>query len=240
MQQPFETTFTPDMCSVDFTGRWQPGSVFRAMQEAAGAHCDTLGLSYRALQAQGLAWVLSRARVQMDVYPELGQPVRVQTWAGATRHLFFPRHYRFYAGGAEIGRASTLYVLLDIASRKITLPSRLMRDLPVFDLPAPLSVPGTVRPREASQRHDYRPVYTDLDMNGHVNNTRYIDWLMNLIPVEEHARFFVSELLVSYNSEVVPREPLRLELAASGDVRQLSGWQEDTLCFVAEGHFRAR
>ena len=67
--EPYVYEITLDMCSVDFTGRWQPGAVFRAMQEAGDGHCHVLNLTFERLRGLGVAWVLSRARLHMDDYP---------------------------------------------------------------------------------------------------------------------------------------------------------------------------
>lgn len=158
MNEPFAYKTTLDMCSVDFTGHWQPGAVFRAMQEAADGQCRLLHLTFEELRTLDVAWVLTRAHLQMDEYPVLGQTVTVRTWPGATRHMFFPRYFLFEADGKTIGRASTLFVLFDLETRKIALPSRLGRDMPVFDLPAPLPFPGNLTAVDApAVEHSYTP-----------------------------------------------------------------------------------
>lgn len=60
--EPFVYETELDMCSVDFTGSWQPGAVFRTMQEAADGHCHVLELTFERLRTLGVAWVLSRAQ----------------------------------------------------------------------------------------------------------------------------------------------------------------------------------
>ena len=44
--EPYVYETVLDMCSVDFTGHWQPGAIFRAMQEA-GASVPMFGLAKR-------------------------------------------------------------------------------------------------------------------------------------------------------------------------------------------------
>ena len=241
MSQPYTVSFPLDMCAVDFTGRWQPGAVFRAMQEASSAHCASLHASYQELHALGLAWVLTRASLEMERYPTLGQTVTVSTWPTETRHAFFPRHYTFALDGEEIGRATALYVLLDIETRKIATPARLTVPIPVCPRPAPLPMPGNLTALEAPVRSaSYTPVYTDLDMNGHVNNTRYVDWFMNQFPLEKHKREELARLLIHYHFEVRPEEPLRLELQEQGSLAAFHGISGDRPCFMLEGEWRAK
>ena len=241
MQEPFVYKLKSDMCSVDFTGHWQPGSVLRAMQEAGEGHCRRLHLTFEELRRKGVAWVLTRAKVQMDDYPMLGQEVTVRTWPGKTRHTFFPRYFTFEADGREVGRASSLFVLLDLQTRKIALPSRLDGEVPAYDIPPALPFPGNIQNLEAEpSRVDYTPVYTDFDMNRHVNNTRYVDWFMNQFPYERHERAVVSELLVHYYFEVTPHEPVTFVTREEGGVCVTQGVHGERVCFAIEGKWRER
>lgn len=70
--EPYVYETVLDMCSVDFTGHWQPGAIFRAMQEAGDGHCHVLDLTFERLRGLGVAWVLSRARLHMEEYPGAG------------------------------------------------------------------------------------------------------------------------------------------------------------------------
>lgn len=239
--QPFEYQTRLDMCSVDFTGHWQPGAVFRAMQEAADGHCRLLHLTFEELRELGLAWVLTRGHLRMSRYPVLGQTVTVRTWPGETRHMFFPRNFMFEADGEVLGCASMLFVLLDLETRKIALPSRLTASLPVYDIPAPLPLPGNLHmPDAPATAHAYTPVYMDLDMNGHVNNTRYIDWFMNQFSVERHERQMVTDLLAHYNFEVRAGEPITLSLCDKDGMSELRGLNGDTACFGIQGTWANR
>lgn len=238
---PFETVYTPDMCSVDYMGSWQPGAVFRATQEAAGEHCAQMHMSYEALRDEGLAWVLTRAHLKMEDYPRVYQPVTVKTWPGQTRHMFFPRHFVLEVDGRQVGCMSTVFVLMDLETRKIAAPSRLPKALPQYDIPAPLPFPGNVgRSESPVQSLAYRPVYTDIDMNGHVNNTRYVDWFLNRFDHDWHARHRIAELLIHYNHEVHAGEEIALELQTEGECSLFGGRQGDKLCFAMQGLWQAR
>ena len=221
---------------MDFTGHWQPGSVFRAMQEVAGAQCAGYGLSYSDMSQNGLAWVLTRACVRMDRYPVYGEPVEILTWPTASRHTFFPRHFAFMAGGEQVGLATALYVVFDLNERKIAPSSRLPHEVPVCERPAPLPMPGAVRRLDApSENAVYTPAYHDADMNGHVNNTRYVDWFCDRFACAKHRKQELCELLVNYNLETRPDEPLTLALQSEGNISVMHGLRDGASCFAIEG-----
>lgn len=239
--EPFIYETTLDMCSVDFTGAWQPGAIFRAMQEAANGHCRLLHLTFEEMRKLGVAWVMTRAHLQMERYPAYGETVTVKTWPAKTRHMFFPRNFVFEVNGQEVGRAMELFVLMDMETRKIALPSRLPNGLPLYDIPDALPLPGNLKALDTpATERTYSPVYMDLDMNGHVNNTRYVDWFMNGFSIEKHRSAQLCDLLIHYNFEVTPKESVTLSLRESGDVSVLSGQSGDTVCFGVQGAWRAR
>ena len=53
--------------------------------------------------------------------------------------------------------------------------------------------------------------FTDLDRNGHINNTRYLDWVDDLLPSPFHENHLVREFVVCYLSEA--REGQTLDLS---------------------------
>lgn len=239
--EPFETSFVPDVCAVDFLGRWQPGSVFRAMQEAGGAQCEQYGLAYAELSRHGLAWVLARAAVHMDKYPLYGQTVTVRTWPTAGRHAFFPRQFEFFADGEPVGCATSLYLLFDLDERKSAPPARLPSPVPVCDRPAPMAFAGNVRSLDApTALSALTPGYHDIDMNGHVNNTRYVDWFCDQFPCDRHRGRMLVDLLVNYHFELHPDEPVTLSLQDMGDLSVMCGLRGDECCFKVEGRWRER
>ena len=65
MQQPFSQDILLQTSMVDVNGRWQPGSIFRVMQEVSGAHAEGFGLGRQPLMDAGIAWVVTRASLQM-------------------------------------------------------------------------------------------------------------------------------------------------------------------------------
>lgn len=241
MNMPYSKTITLDASVCDMTGSWQPGAILRTMQEAAGAHAEGWGLGWQRLMEAGVAWVLSRTALSMERYPKYGQTITVHTWPGATRHAFFPRHYRFEMNGETIGCATTLYVLMDIRERKMADSSRLPGQLPQYDIPAPMPTPGAVAlPKTEPVCFDHPVRYTDLDINGHVNNTRYVDWYMDCFDHAHHLAKELAHLTVHYLQEIRPGEEAELLLRTEEETAVLQGLVEAAPRFQMKGLWRQR
>ena len=241
MDKPYSKTIMLDASVCDMSGRWQPGAVLRTLQEVSGGHAEGWGLGRKALLNAGIAWVLSRIALKMDRYPVYGQTVTVHTWPGKTRHAFFPRHYTLEVDGETIGCATALYVLMDIAERKMAHPSRLPGQLPEYDIPAPMPTPGAIALPDSEPVNSIHAVrYTDLDFNGHVNNTRYMDWFADCFDWQEHQHMELAEATVHYLQEIRPGEQVNLQLRRDGNVAVLQGEAEGVQRFQLKGVWRER
>ena len=66
---------------------------------------------------------------------------------------------------------------------------------------AELAVPQSLAPGQLRSSRSRTVCYTDLDRNGHMNNTRCLDWVYDLLPSEFHRAHPLREFTVCYFSE---------------------------------------
>ena len=227
----------------DLTGQWKPSAILEVMQEMAGIHGTLIGVGRNALLKQGVVWVLTRVEVVMDRYPKIGDTISIETFPMPVRRWFFPRYFIFRdEHGDEIGRAGSLWVLLDISTRKMAKPdiaAALMPDN--SDLLAPLGLPATVTEVSGTlETATHTPVYTDLDINGHVNNTKYMDWCCNALGIDTMKENCLSRFDVNYNLEILPGQQIRSELRRLGNDFSFSGFEGDTRHFDVGGVLSVR
>ncbi len=199
-----------DMC-VDCFGRLKPSVILMYAQEVAGMHCLELSCDYDTLREKHLFWAVARHKVQVTRLPKIGEKIRIETWPMPTTRAAYPRSVVAYDGnGQECFRSISLWVLMDTDTRNMILPGKsgisVVGTLRGGELPAPGSL--MVRPLGSTSRR--RVGYTDLDRNGHMNNTRYLDWIADLLPSSFHASRSVQEFTVCYLSEA--REGQELDL----------------------------
>ena len=227
----------------DLTAAWRPGAVLLAMQEAGAAHSEQIGAGRNALALQNLAWVLTRIEVEMDRYPKAGETVTLETFPAPVRRWFFPRYFMVRDGsGTEIGRAASLWVLLDLTTRRMVQPGAVAALMPDnSDLPAPLGLPGSVSEISGTlEEARFLPRYTDLDPNRHVNNTRYVDWACDALGVETMAAYELANFTVNYNMEIRPGQEIRTELRRLSRDFSFSGFVDGDRHFDLGGHLRPR
>ena len=243
MEKRYIEDFPMRAAVCDMFGGWRPGAMFEAMQETAGAHRERLGLGRPVMDGLGVAWVLSRARVELRRRPRLGETVSVETFPLPPKHLFYPRANVFRdAAGQEIGYANSLWVLIDLATRRIVNHPAVQERLPDNgDLTAPIALPATVRPLDGEvRRAALEPQFVDFDLNGHVNNTRYLDWCCNALGPDILREREILRLDVNYDAEVLPGMRLETELTRRDDRFAFCGSVDGKRRFAIGGELRAR
>lgn len=230
-------------CDCDMNGQWRPSALLTAMQETSGTHCALLGCGRDDLLKRGVVWILARSEVQMTRYPNIGETVTVQTFHKPVRLRFFPRYYIFKdSAGDMIGKAGTLWLLMDIHTRQTIPAGDIAALLPDnSDLAAPMALPATVGQLQGEETVTLcDPAYTDLDVNGHVNNTRYADWLCNALGIDTLRRYQPASMILNYNAEVLPGQRVALHLVRRDEAYQLSGCYGDKLVFEIGGKLKER
>ncbi len=207
----YQQELTITSLHTDRYGKLVPSKLLYLLQEAAGVHCAMICVDQSVLNQKGMFWAVTRHKVQVSRLPVEGETIRIETWPMPTTRVAYPRSMVAYdASGNELFRSISIWVLMDINQRNMILPGK-----------SGISVPGTLRGMELSsplglpskvlRSHRERTVcYTDLDCNGHMNNTKYLDWVWDLLPSGFHSSRSIRECTVCYLSEA--REGQTLDL----------------------------
>ena len=211
MESIYLDEFTVNDLQCDRFGRLKMSAICWFVQEMAGRHCEILGLDWENLAKKGLFWAIIRHRVRVTRLPRKNEPIRLETWPMPTTRVAFPRSVvAFDENGNELFRSVSLWVLMDLQSRAMILPGKSGVDVPGVLRGGELESPPSLHPAEVSQRQSRTVAFTDLDINGHMNNCRYLDWAADLLPSEFHRDHGIREFTLCYLSEA--REGDRLEL----------------------------
>jgi medium-chain acyl-[acyl-carrier-protein] hydrolase len=210
----WQEEFTVKSSETDFQARLKLSNFFTWMQDVATNHADHLGVGFHDLQKQEMAWVLSRKKIRFLDFPRMGEKVTVQTWPkGIQQKLFFMRDHELSgADGRQLALSTTAYVLVSTRARRI-LPSSML-DMPIPDnggrsaIAEPLDKIPAVE--GMSECLSVQAGYSMIDLMGHVNNVRYIDWLCDCFPIDEYQDRRPDWLQINYINEIKPGEKVSL------------------------------
>lgn len=207
---------------VDLNSKWKLQSILAWMQEVAESHSRVYGYGFEDLRAKNTCWVCLRYHLKFESYPRLYDKINTYTWAEPARLGVYPRMFSLEdVSGTVMIRASSMWSIIDLGERnmvnplKLGLPPYPTRKIENFNDLKPL---GKILIPEGEEKfRKYRPVYSDFDMNGHVNNTSYLQWFDDQFSLEDHRKHTVGDLLIHYNHEVRPDVELDLRFIKTED-----------------------
>ena len=243
MKPIYTQEFTISDVFVDCYGRLKNSMILYLAQEVAGKHFTELARDYDTLASRRLFWAVTRHKVQVTRLPRHGETIRLETWPMPTTRVAYPRSVVAYdESGNEVFRSISIWVLMDISSRSMILPGK-----------SGISVAGTLRGNELAApnalpaknltSHRSRTVsFTDLDRNGHMNNTKYMDWIDDLIPSAFHQSHDLKEFTVCYMSEAREGQELSMQWgfledgSLQVDAHRMTG-EKDERIFAAKLQF---
>lgn len=225
----YTQTFTLEDIHLDCFGRVKPSVILYFAQEVAGGHCNRLGLDWEKLAGKGLFWAAIRHKVQITRLPERGQTITVKTWPMPTTRVAYPRAMAAYdENGQELFRSVSLWVLMDMNTRAMILPGKSGVEVPGVLLGNELDAPASLNPKELTQQLTRRVCYTETDRNGHMNNTRYMDWAADLLSSGFHKENPIREFTICYLSEAREGENTTLLWKLEDGVLWVDGHREKT------------
>ena len=191
-------------------GKIRLGALANWFQEAAGHNASALGFGDERLFAEGKAWILTRMAFRIKDLPSPGDKVNIRTWPAKLEHLGH-RGYEVYNASDElIVAAVSAWTVLDLSTRRLTaLPEELAAVHPVNTIPCiPFPSRTIPRLREGIGSADVLVRRDDLDINGHVNNSKYLGWLLECLPWSPGESLIPSLLDVTFRAECFPGDAL--------------------------------
>lgn len=213
MEMIFERTVTVQPGDANKNGTMKLSALLHYTQEVSGGHSDQLGFSWDALAEKGMFWAVLRHRVVIHRLPQAGEIIHMETWPMPATRSAYPRAVRAMDGSGNIlFETVSLWVLMNTESRTMVLPGRSGVDVPGILRGTEPDSPGSLTPGN----HENSTLWTvspqDLDINGHVNNAKYLDHVEALT---ENCDGTARELTVRYLAEALLGQEITLNWSLS-------------------------
>jgi medium-chain acyl-[acyl-carrier-protein] hydrolase len=174
------------------------------MQETAGQHANAAGAGHLDVLQKGKVWMLSRVKLLIDKLPGWEEEITVKTWVSQIHSAYTHREFSIKnSKGEEFACASTLWALIDLEKRRPVNIDGYGANMPVNEedvtkAGSPIKVPKL----DHSDNYATFPVrYSELDMLRHVNNTKYVNWVMDVFQPAFHFSHRLKEMDVNFLAE---------------------------------------
>lgn len=191
-------------------------NVCNYLQEAASLHAEQLQFSKSNFQAEGqdISWVLTRLRVTMTRLPRWEETITVMTFPRRGRRITANRDFVLRVGAEQVGVATSEWMVIDLSSRKVVaVPPRVFARADDEHPPVLGDAPfarlrwdchGTAAAQTFTARRG------DIDLNGHVNNVHYVEWLLETVPPPAGGPV---DFEIAFHSETLAGDVVRAESA---------------------------
>lgn len=212
--QDFRTQITVDIHDVDFNGVARASSLMKYMQGAAQTQLTESGMSYEKLKMQKRVFILSKIKMEFTDTVRAYQPLNAITFPSNSRGYSFLRCYKLEKDGLTIGRAVSVWALVDTETHALVRVNDFELGLATYDA---LDIPLTriVIPADIQTVGSYTVGYGDTDQNLHMNNTRYPDVYSDFLPL---ANKRIREMTISYINEAPMGETLTVQRAENDGI----------------------
>lgn len=190
-------------------------------QEVAGNHANACELGYEAMQKRGMAWVLNRLKINILKQPRWTETVTVKTWVSLMQP-FSHRHFQIVLPVSEtneteliLANAYALWIPIDLVTKR---PKRMANeDFPLCEYVYDCEMPEKLVYTEGAVFSSERIVqYSDLDMLGHVNNAKYVEWLLDDY-FRIHGIVKIKTLDINYLGEVFQGSTVQIFVQQTND-----------------------
>lgn len=195
-------------------------SIANYLQEIAYQHAKKLKWGFHDLKNENHSWVLARFHLKMHHLPGWDDIINIETWPRGVDRLFALRDYRITDNkGSVIGDGTTSWLIVDINTHR---PTRVTKDFvdmvtnqdSVFPARSEkLEISGTL-----NKAYKKTVGFSDLDIVGHVNNVKYMEWCMDAIPLDIHLNHQLAELEINFLHEAKYREEIQLNVSGKKQV----------------------
>ncbi len=206
----------------DSYGNVLPDRVLTLFQNAANAHACQLGVDFETMAKKNLLWVITQIKYQVigTIHPQT--ELNITTWPLAPNRLGCRREYMICDKDGNIMiKGTSNWVLIDMKSRRLATegeiyPQNNFKEEQVF--------PGrTPRLRDFEANDKAFVVYPDestIDANGHVNNTKYADFVLKAL---QDLHGVMDVFHIEYHHEVFCHQSLNLYQSKSENVTLVKG-----------------
>jgi medium-chain acyl-[acyl-carrier-protein] hydrolase len=225
----------------DFTGKLSLPMIFNLAVLSSTEQSVVLGVGPDYVHAHGLGWIILQHVVDIKRRPRIGEKLTLTTLAHSFNPFFAKRLYSILdEAGNVLVEIDALYAIIDMEKRKL---ARIPDDMvDAYDPERVKKIPRQPEPAKFAEdeqgdiSRDYRVRYLDIDSNQHVNNSKYFDWLQDVLDSDFVKTHEPTHLNIKYEHEVLLGDTVKSEVtlneAGTQSVHRI--WDGDNLSAEAQ------
>lgn len=173
--------------------------------QVSGMQSIELGMSdMYILENYNLVWIITDYNMKIERLPVFDEKITIETYAKSHNRLFCYRAFNIKdeAGNTIIEMVAT-FVLMDRDTRKVHPVMSEITDAFDSEFSKTMLRGPRFKELEGGVEQEYRVRFYDLDMNGHVNNSKYLDWVFEVMGADFLTQHVPKKVHLKYVKEVL-------------------------------------
>lgn len=198
-------------------------SLLNYLEDSAISHSAFAGYGVNELMAADSGWVLNRWSLKIDRFPKLGEEITVETWPSSFERFYGNREFAILdSSGKTIVKAASIWIYFNIKKRRpMRIPAE-MGDAYGIEETRAFEQPFTDLDFdfESEYTEEFSIKRSDIDTNNHVNNKKYVEWIMETAPQEIYDNYKVASVQIIYRKEASLGTIIKSDCAIDRDYTQ--------------------
>lgn len=211
MQKIATYTYHVQPLDVDFSDRIRLAQLLGYLLHAAGMNARENGFGTEALLENDRAWVASRLAMEVLHYPKAHEAFTIETWVEDFGRVFTTRNFKLYReDGSQMGAGSSVWCMIDLVARRAVDLGESDYSAFVTGIPSLIDKPARIPALVGEPVSRHRVKYSDLDFNRHTNSIKYLEWMVDLFPLDLFVHTNVHRLDINFINEAVFGETVEI------------------------------
>ena len=199
------------------------------------------GISFTFLAEHNYAILLSRVSFRFHKMPKANDRITIATWEEKPEALQLTRAYEIKAeDGTPLVSGSSSWLVVDYTLHRIIRTKDFtLRPEPVRKEVCDCMALGKIAIPENIAECGNRPIcWSDIDANGHMNNSRYGAFAIDCLP-EAYQRKTFTDFLMNYSLEAKKGDTITMFAAFDDDAKKITvvEKQKNATCFESELYY---
>lgn len=215
MEVKHREEFKVNFDTVDFTGKLSLYGLSEFMQIIAAEHASILDINfYKNTAGPCCYWIVSRAKYVMNRYPKWEDTITLETYPGGYDKLYAVRKFDINdQEGNQLGYIIGDYLLMDMEKKRPVQIKGGTGALSILNFPYEGEKLTKLKiPEEVIKVENRKAYYSEMDLNKHMNNSHYVKWALDMLPIESFKTHKVSSLEINYNAPIICGDEVKLRL----------------------------
>ncbi len=180
-------------------------SIMRYFEDIAILHSENVNLGIDYYTNHHAVWMLYKWDIRIKKMPLFKENIKVRTIATSMKSFHAHRYFDILdEQGEQIVTANSMWLFINTDTKK---PIKISDDMfegydvnPDNMAELELGEIGILENIVVSKEFNVR--YNDIDTNKHVNNIKYVDWALEVVPEDLLLNYSLTRLKVNYRKEI--------------------------------------